>query len=155
MWSSTAKKRKQATPLEYTRVSKADGKQTTALQHDALLDAGVDTAQLHEGFASGRLDARPGLAAALKALRAGDTLVVWKLDRLGRDLRHLINTARDLIEQGVGLKALTGQGAAIDTTTPAGKIIFGIVAALAEFERELSVERAKAGLAAARALGRQ
>jgi DNA invertase Pin-like site-specific DNA recombinase len=141
--------------LGYMRVSKADGKQTTAIQHDALLDAGVDPVQLYEDFASGRLDARPGLAAALKALRAGDTLVVWKLDRLGRDLRHLINTVHDLTERGVGLKVLTGQGAAIDTTTPAGKLIFGIFAALAEFERELIVERTKAGLAAARARGRQ
>jgi DNA invertase Pin-like site-specific DNA recombinase len=141
--------------LGYMRVSKADGKQTTDLQRDALLAAGVDTTQLYEDHASGRLDARPGLAAALKALRAGDTLVVWKLDRLGRDLRHLINTVHDLTERGVGLKVLTGQGAAIDTTTPAGKLIFGIFAALAEFERELIVERTKAGLVAARARGRR
>jgi DNA invertase Pin-like site-specific DNA recombinase len=140
--------------IGYTRVSKADGSQTTALQRDALIDAGVDSAQFYEDQASGRLDARPGLMAALKALRAGDTLVVWKLDRLGRDLRHLINTVHDLTERGVGLKVLSGQGAAIDTTTPAGKLIFGIFAALAEFERELIVERTKAGLAAARARGR-
>jgi DNA invertase Pin-like site-specific DNA recombinase len=140
--------------IGYMRVSKADGSQTTALQRDALLEAGVDVAQLYEDHASGRLDARPGVVAALKALRPGDTLVVWKLDRLGRDLRHLINTVHDLNDRGVGLKVLTGQGAAIDTTTPAGKLIFGIFAALAEFERELIVERTKAGLAAARARGR-
>jgi DNA invertase Pin-like site-specific DNA recombinase len=141
--------------IGYMRVSWADGSQTTDLQRDALRDAGVAAAHLYEDHASGRLDARPGLAAALKALRAGDTLVVWKLDRLGRDLRHLINTVHDLTERGVGLKVLTGQGAAIDTTTPAGKLIFGIFAALAEFERELIVERTKAGLAAARARGRR
>lgn len=81
--------------------------------------------------------------------------MVWKLDRLGRDLRHLINTVHDLTERGIGLKVLTGQGAAIDTTTLAGKLIFGIFAALAEFERELIVERTRAGLAAARARGRK
>ena len=141
--------------IGYMRISKADGSQTTDLQCDALLNAGVDAAQLYEDHASGRLDARPGLAGALKALRAGDTLVVWKLDRLGRDLRHLINTVHDLTARGVGLKVMTGQDAAIDTTTPAGKLNFGIFAALAEFERELIVERTKAGLAAARALGRR
>jgi DNA invertase Pin-like site-specific DNA recombinase len=86
--------------IGYMRVSKADGSQTAALQRDALLDASVDGAHLYEDHASGRLDARPGLAAALKALRAGDTLAVWKLDRLGRDLRHLINTVHDLTERG-------------------------------------------------------
>jgi len=97
--------------IGYMRVSKADGSQTTDLQRDALINAGVDPAHMYEDHASGRLDARPGLVAALKALRAGDTLVVWKLDRLGRDLRHLINTVHDLTERGVGLKVLTGQGA--------------------------------------------
>jgi hypothetical protein len=77
------------------------------------------------------------LAACLKALREGDTLIVWKLDRLGRDLRHLINTVHDLTARSVGLKVLTGHGAAVDTTTAAGKLVFGIFAALAEFEREL------------------
>ncbi|MEN1627459.1 recombinase family protein, partial [Pseudomonas aeruginosa] len=84
----------------------------------------------------------------------GDTLVVWKLDRLGRDLRHLINTAHDLTARGTGLKVLTGHGATIDTTTAAGKLVFGIFAALAEFERELIAERTTAGLASARARGR-
>lgn len=79
----------------------------------------------------------PVLPACLKALREGDTLVVWKLDRLGRDLRHLINTVHGLTRRAIGLKVLTGQGAAIDTTTAAGKLVFGIFAALAEFEREL------------------
>jgi DNA invertase Pin-like site-specific DNA recombinase len=140
--------------LGYLRVSKADGSQTVALQRDALLAAGVDPAQIYEDQASGQLEARPGLAALLKALRAGDTLVVWKLDRLGRDLRHLVNTVHDLTQRGVGFKVLTGHGASIDTTTPAGKLVFGIFAALAEFERELIAERTKAGLASARARGR-
>jgi DNA invertase Pin-like site-specific DNA recombinase len=78
--------------------------------------------------------------------REGDTLIVWKLDRLGRDLRHLINTVHDLTARSVGLKVLTGHGAAVDTTTAAGKLVFGIFAALAEFERELISERTVAGL---------
>ena len=106
-------------------------------------------------MASGRKDDRPGLVSCLKALREGDTLVVWKLDRLGRNLRHLINTVHDLTARGVGLKVLSGHGAAIDTTTAAGKLVFGIFAALAEFERELISERTVAGLASARARGRK
>ncbi|WP_152346752.1 recombinase family protein [Brevibacterium sp. CFH 10365] len=138
----------------YVRVSKADGSQTTDLQRDALSTAGVDNAQLYEDRASGKKDDRPQLIACLKALRSGDTLVVWKLDRLGRDLRHLVNIVHDLTDRGVGLKVLTGQGAAIDTTTASGKLVFGIFAALAEFERELISERTKAGLESARARGR-
>lgn len=139
--------------IGYMRVSKSDGSQTTHLQHDALLAAGIGDSQLYEDLASGRLDTRPGLDAALKALRSGDTLVVWKLDRLGRDLRHLVNTIHDLTKRGVGFKVLSGHGASIDTTTPSGKLVFGIFAALAEFERELVSERTKAGLASARARG--
>jgi DNA invertase Pin-like site-specific DNA recombinase len=141
--------------IGYMRVSKADGTQTTDLQRDALVAVGVEPMQLYEDQASGRREDRPGLAACLKALREGDTLVVWKLDRLGRDLRHLINTVHDLTGRGVGLKVLTGNGAAIDTTTAAGKLIFGIFAALAEFERELISERTVAGLVSARARGRK
>ena len=140
--------------IGYMRVSKADGSQTTDLQRDALVSAGVASDHLYEDKASGKLDARPGLEAALKALREDDTLVVWKLDRLGRDLRHLVNTVHDLAKRGVGFKVLSGHGASIDTTTSAGKLVFGIFAALAEFERELISERTKAGLAAARARGR-
>jgi DNA invertase Pin-like site-specific DNA recombinase len=140
--------------IGYMRVSKADGSQVLDLQRDALLDAGIETGHLYEDMASGKRDDRPGLAACLKALRTGDTLVVWKLDRLGRDLRHLVNLIHDLTEKGIGLKVLTGHGAAIDTTTAAGKLVFGIFAALAEFERELISERTRAGLAAARARGR-
>jgi len=139
--------------LGYMRVSKADGSQSLDLQRDALINAGVEVDYLYEDLASGRKEDRSGLAACLKALREGDTLVVWKLDRLGRDLRHLVNVVHDLTGRGVGLKVLTGQGAAIDTTTAAGKLVFGIFAALAEFERELISERTRAGLASARARG--
>jgi DNA invertase Pin-like site-specific DNA recombinase len=141
--------------LGYMRVSKADGSQALDLQRDALVAAGVRARHLYADLASGRRDDRPGLAACLKALREGDVLVVWKLDRLGRDLRHLINTVHDLTTQGVGLQVLTGHGAGLDTTTAAGKLVFGIFAALAEFERELIAERTRAGLVAARARGRK
>ena len=140
--------------IGYMRVSKADGSQTVDLQRDALLAANVDPQQIYTDLASGSKDDRPGLASCLRALRSGDTLLIWKLDRLGRDLRHLVNTVHDLTNRKVGLRVLTGQGAAIDTTTPAGKLVFGIFAALAEFERELIVERTRAGLASARARGR-
>lgn len=139
----------------YMRVSKADGSQTLDLQRDALLAAGVDARHIYEDRASGKTDARPGLDALKKALREEDTLVVWKLDRLGRDLRDLVNTVHDLTQRGIGFKVLTGHGAAIDTTTPSGKLVFGIFAALAEFERELISERTKVGLASARARGRK
>ena len=138
----------------YMRVSKADGSQSTDLQRDALLIAGVEPGNLYEDQASGKKDDRPHLAACLKALRHGDTLLVWKLDRLGRDLRQLVNTVHDLTDRGIGLKVLTGEGAAIDTTTASEKLVFGIFAALAEFERALISERTVAGLAAARARGR-
>ena len=137
------------------RVSKADGSQVLDLQRDALLAAGVSADHLYEDMASGRKDERPGLSAALKALRPGDTLVVWKLDRLGRSLHHLVNTVHDLEQGGKGFKVLTGHGASIDTTTSAGKLVFGIFASLAEFERELISERTKAGLVSARARGRR
>ena len=137
------------------RVSKTDGSQSTDLQRDAILAAGVEPDHIYEDLGSGQRDDRPGLDSALKALREGDALVVWKLDRLGRSLRHLINAMHDLTKRGVGLKVLAGQGTSIDTTTPTGKLVFGIFAALAEFERDLIVERTKAGLAAARARGRK
>ena len=140
--------------IGYARVSKADGSQLLDLQRDALLDAGVDEERLYEDRASGRLDHRPGLEACLKALQPGNTFVVWKLDRLGRDLKHLVTTVDELRARGVGLRVLAGAGAEIDTSTANGRLIFGIFAALAEFERELIVERTRAGLAAARARGR-
>jgi DNA invertase Pin-like site-specific DNA recombinase len=140
--------------IGYMRVSKADGSQTLDLQRDALHAAGIDPAHLYEDHASGKRDDRPGLDACLKALRRGDTLVTWKLDRLGRDLRHLVNLVHDLNVRGVGLRVLAGQGANLDTTTANGRLVFGIFAALAEFERELIAERTRAGLASARARGR-
>lgn len=140
--------------IGYARVSKADGSQVHDLQRDALFRAGVETDNIYEDSASGKKDDRPGLAACQKALRRGDTLIVWKLDRLGRDLRHLVNLVDDLTKRDIGLKVLAGEGASIDTSTANGRLVFGIFAALAEFERALIIERTKAGLAAARARGR-
>ena len=110
----------------YARISKADGSQSLDLQRDALAAAGVAPEQIYEDRASGKRDDRPGLEACLKALRDGDALVVWKLDRLGRDLAHLVAIVRDLERRGV-----------------------------AEFERDLIHERVMAGLSAARARGRR
>jgi DNA invertase Pin-like site-specific DNA recombinase len=133
--------------LGYARIS--TGEQHPDLQVDALKGAGcyrvfVDTA-------SGALAARPALDQLLDQLRPGDTLVVWKLDRLGRSLRHLVDTIAALADRGVGFRSLQEQ---VDTTTPGGKLVFHIFAALAEFERDLIRERTSAGMAAARARGR-
>ena len=141
--------------IGYARISKVDGKQSLDLQIDALKKARVNDKNIYTDKVSGKKDSRPGLDACLKALRKGDTLVIWKLDRLGRSLKHLVNTVEGLTEQGIGLKVLEGKGAEIDTTTASGKLMFGIFAALAEFERELISERTRAGLAAARARGRR
>lgn len=140
--------------IGYVRVSKADGSQNIDLQKDALIEHGVDTKYIYQDCMNGQKDDRPGLNAALKALRTGDTLVVWKLDRLGRNLKHLISIVQDLSERNISLKVLSGQGAFIDTSTPHGKFIFSMFAALAEFERELIIERTKEGLRSARARGR-
>jgi len=140
--------------IGYIRVSKSDGSQVLDLQQDALIAAGVSSHHIYEDFASGRKDDRPGLTACLKALQPGNTLVVWKLDRLGRDLKHLVSLVELLNQRQVGLKVLAGSGAQIDTTTANGRLVFGIFAALAEFEAELILERTQAGLAAARARGR-
>jgi DNA invertase Pin-like site-specific DNA recombinase len=120
-----------------------------------LLKPAYQPAHIYHDLASGKLDERAGLQNCLKALRQGDVLVVWKLDRLGRSLTHLVNTTQALVDKGIGFKVLTGQGANIDTTTASGKLVFGFFAALAEFERELIRERTLAGLAAARARGRK
>ena len=141
--------------IGYARVSKSGDAQNLDLQYDALTKAGVAKEAIYEDRASGEKDSRPGLDACLKALRQDDTLVVWKLDRLGRDLHHLVSVVQELTERGVGLRVLAGQGAQIDTTTPAGRLVFGIFAALAAFERELIRERTLAGLEAARARGRK
>ena len=141
--------------IGYARVSKADGSQPLDLQRDALIEAGVKKDQIYSDLASGIKDDRSGLEACLKALREGDVLVVWRLDRMGRNLHHLVRTVSMLSERGVGLKVLTGQGTLIDTTTAAGRLSIGIFAALAEFERELIRERTMAGLKSARARGRK
>lgn len=140
--------------IGYARISKADGSQVLDLQLDALKQAGVSSKHIYQDKASGKIDDRPGLEACLQSMRKGDVLVVWKLDRLGRSLRHLVNTVHDLAEQGIGFKVLTGEGAEIDTTKAAGKLVFGIFASLTEFERELIRERTMAGLASARSRGR-
>jgi DNA invertase Pin-like site-specific DNA recombinase len=134
--------------IGYARVSTFD--QTLELQRDALTGAGCS--QLFTDRLSGARERRPGLDAALSHLRVGDTLVVWRLDRLGRSLKHLIETVQTLEQRGVGFRSLTEQ---IDTTTPGGTLIFHVFAALAQFERALIVERTQAGLAAARARGRR
>ncbi|MGJ6005077.1 recombinase family protein [Pseudomonas aeruginosa] len=137
------------------RVSKADGSQSLDLQHDTLRAAGVERDNIYDDLASGGRDDRPGLTACLKSLRDGDVLVVWKLDRLGRSLAHLVNTVKELSDRKIGLRVLTGKGAQIDTTTASGRMVFGIFATLAEFERDLIRERTMAGLASARARGRK
>jgi DNA invertase Pin-like site-specific DNA recombinase len=141
--------------LGYARVSKADGSQLLDPQLDALREAGIDGERVYEDRMSGRHDQRPGLDACLKALRAGDTLCVWRLDRLGRNLRHPVALVDALQERGIGLRVLTGQGAAVDTTRADGRLIFAVFAALTEFERGVISERTRAGLEAARARGRK
>jgi DNA invertase Pin-like site-specific DNA recombinase len=134
--------------IGYARVSTTD--QNLNLQKDALEKAGCE--RLFTETASGAKAERVGLLGALKECRSGDTLVVWKLDRLGRSLSHLVETVRDLIARGVGFKSLQES---IDTTTSGGKLIFHIFASLAEFERDIIRERTNAGLSAARARGRK
>lgn len=134
--------------IGYARVSTHE--QTLALQQDALTKAACS--RVFTDTASGAKADRPGLEEALDFARTGDTLVVWKLDRLGRSLPHLLETVAGLQERGVGFKSLTEQ---IDTTTSGGKLIFHVFAALAEFERDVIRERTQAGLAAARARGRK
>jgi DNA invertase Pin-like site-specific DNA recombinase len=132
----------------YARVSTAD--QDLALQLDALAAAGC--AKVFEDRASGARADRPGLRAALDYAREGDVLVTWKLDRLGRSLPHLVETVAALERRRVGFRSLTE---AIDTTTPGGRLVFHLFAALGQFERDLIRERTRAGLAAAAARGRR
>lgn len=141
--------------IGYMRVSAVDGPQATISQRHALIAAGVAEKHLYEDCALGKTDARPGLDAALKALRIGDTLVVWKLDRLGRDLRHLVSVVHDLARRGIGLKVLSGPWASLDTTASADAWLGNVFAALTEFEHQLHSERTKAGQASARAFGRR
>src|SRR5689334_17578931 len=135
--------------IGYARVSTDD--QNLALQLDALRSAGCQV--VHEDKASGVLTGRKGLAEALMRCAAGDVLVIWKLDRLARSLHDLVVIAADLKGRNVGLKILTGEGAAVDTTHAQGRMIFGILAVMAEFEREMISERTVSGMKAAKSRG--
>ncbi len=138
--------------IGYMRVSTTDDRQSTDLQRDALLAAGVDERHLHVDRASGAKDDRPGLKACLAALTAGDTLIVWKLDRLGRSLPHLLMIITDLKGRGVAFRSLTEH---MDTQSAQGELLFSIFGALAQYERALIKERVNAGLAAAALRGRK
>ena len=134
--------------IGYARVSTQD--QNLELQREALTKAGCE--RIFEDRASGSHTDREGLARAMDMLRSGDTLVVWKLDRLGRSVKQLVDLVGELQQRGVQFKSLTD---AIDTSTPSGRFFFHVMASLAEMERELIVERTRAGLEAARKLGRK
>ncbi len=134
--------------IGYCRVSSND--QTLNLQKDALKKAGCE--KIFSDTASGASSSRPGLDQCLDQLRKGDTLVVWRLDRLGRSLKHLLTLVEDFSTKGIGFVSLTE---AIDTTTSGGKLVFSIFGAIAEFERQIIRERTNAGLAAARARGKK
>lgn len=136
-----------AMKIGYARVSTAD--QHLRMQEDALKSAGCE--EVYTDVISGVKSQRPGLDKVLSYLREGDTLVVWKLDRLGRSIQHLIQTITSLLEKKIGFKSLQEN---IDTSTSGGKLIFHIFSALAEFERDLIQERTQAGLKAARARGK-
>jgi len=133
--------------IGYARVSTQD--QSLDLQHNALTRANCE--KIYEDQMSGTQSERPGLKIALEVLREGDTLVVWKLDRLGRSVKGLVDLVNDLSDHGVHFKSLTDS---IDTSTPSGRFFFHVMASLAQMERELIVERTRAGLIAARQQGR-
>src|SRR5215471_836217 len=133
-------------------VSSDTDRQTTDLQRDALLEAGVDPRQRFADKASGARDDRPGLQQALASVQPGDCLIVWKLDRLGRSLPHLLQMVTTLHARGVAFRSLTEQ---MDTTTPQGAFLCSVFGALAQYERALTQERIKAGLAAAKRRGRR
>jgi DNA invertase Pin-like site-specific DNA recombinase len=137
--------------IGYARVSTAD--QDFGLQLAALRHAGCPDERIFRDIASGARPARPGLEACLQALAPGDTLVVWRLDRLGRSMAHLVTVIEELLGRQVGFRAICD--GAIDTTTASGELVFHIFSALAQFERRLIQERTRAGLAAARARGKQ
>lgn len=138
--------------IGYMRVSSDSDRQSTSLQQDALIAAGVDPRNLFEDKASGARDDRPGLKKCLDYLTAGDTLVVWKLDRLGRSLPHLIDIVSKLREKGASFRSLT-EG--MNTDTPQGEMLYQIFGVLAQYERSLIRERIQAGLAAAQRRGRR
>jgi len=135
----------------YMRISTKE--QKLDLQCDALLAAGVAERYVYEDVASGAKQARPGLAACLKALHPGDTLVVWKLDRLARSSLHLLEIVQELQGRQIGLRILEGAGAHMDIATSEGKMFVSLLGGFAEFEREINRERVVAGLVAARARG--
>ena len=137
--------------IGYARVS--TNEQELGLQIDALLAHGVRREHLFQDKLSGAREDRPGLAACTNSLRRGDTLVVWRLDRLGRSMRHLVNMIEDLKDRGIGFRSISD--GMIDTTSASGELVLNIFSALAQFERRLIQERTKAGLAAARARGRK
>jgi DNA invertase Pin-like site-specific DNA recombinase len=136
--------------IGYARVS--TNEQHLDLQRDALRKAGVSTTNLYTDKITGTKQERPGLKAALSHLREGDTFVVWRLDRLGRSLKHLIETVTALQQQNIAFKSLTEN---VDTSTATGQLVFHLFGALAEFERNLIKERTMTGLSAARARGRK
>lgn len=136
----------------YERISTDSGRQSADLQRDALITAGVDVRHIYGDKLSGSRDDRPGLKDCLAFLKSGDTLVVWRLDRLGRSLSHLLATVTELQGRGVGFRSLT-EG--MDTKTAQGKLLFSVFGVLAEFERSLIRERVIAGLAAAAKRGRR
>jgi DNA invertase Pin-like site-specific DNA recombinase len=137
--------------IGYARVSTSG--QELNLQLDSLKHAGIADKLIFVDKASGSKSERPGLAACMKELKAGDTLVIWRLDRLGRSLKHLIEIVEELKGRGVGFRSINDGG--IDTTTASGEMIFNIFATLAQFERRLIQERTQAGLKAARARGKK
>lgn len=137
--------------IGYMRVSTDTERQNTNLQKDALLKAGVDQRNIFEDRTSGAKDKRPGLDKALEFLQSGDCLVVWKLDRLGRSLTHLLDIVSRLQKKGIGFKSITEQ---MDTTTAHGEFLFNVFGSLAQYERALIKERVVAGLEAAKRRGR-
>lgn len=139
------------TLIGYARVS--TGEQDMQLQLDALKKAGCDQANIFTDKASGVRSDRPGLDACIATLQPGDTLAVWRLDRLGRSMQHLVTLVNELLEKQIGFKSLCD--GVIDTTTASGELMFNIFSALAQFERRLIQERTQAGLSAARARGRK
>lgn len=141
--------------IGYARVSKANGSQSLDLQHDALRPQVSNRTTSMRTSLQAAVTIAPVWPPASNRCVTANMRVVWKLDRLGRSLAHLVNTVKDLSDRKIGLRVLTGKGAQIDTTTASGRMVFGIFATLAEFERDLIRERTMAGLAAARARGRK
>lgn len=138
--------------IGYMRVSSETDRQSTDLQKDALIAAGVDERNIYQDHMSGARNDRPGLESLLKFIKEGDVLVVWKLDRLGRSLSNLIDIMNQLKDRNVGFKTLTEQ---MDTTTPHGELLFHLFGSLAQYERKLARERIMAGLEAAGKRGRK